>query len=343
MHWLLTVLGILIVLPVAAAAIWIGYSALFVSHRVPLPPALSGDRRELTSNAGPLSYYSSGPAAISEPMLLIHSVNAAASAYEVRPLFEHYRKTRTVYALDLPGFGFSDRGDRAYTPRLMTDSILAMVGEIARAHGNAPMDALTVSLSSEFLARAATEKPDAFRTLGLISPTGFNRNTPDAAPPGSTRAMPTLRRIFSFPPWSRAFFDLLTSKPSIRYFLEKTWGSKQIDEGLLEYDYLTTHQPAAQHAPYSFVCGFLFSLDIRRIYRSIAHPVWMVHGVRGDFVDYSGVHAFKEMPNWSVQVFPTGALPHFENTEEFIRSYDVFLENVLRERKASGRDAGSAS
>ncbi|MGH8532652.1 MAG: alpha/beta fold hydrolase [Gammaproteobacteria bacterium] len=253
-------------------------------------------------------------------MLLIHSVNAAASAYEVRPLFEHYRKTRTVYALDLTGFGFSDRGDRAYTPRLMTDAILAMVREIARTHGNAPMDALAVSLSSEFLARAATENPDAFRTLGLVSPTGFNSNTPDVAPPDSTRAMPTLRRIFSFPLWSRAFFDLLTSKPSIRYFLEKTWGSKQIDEGLLDYDYLTTHQPEAQYAPYSFVCGFLFSLDIRGIYRSIAHPVWMVHGVRGDFVDYSGVHAFKAMPNWSVQVFPTGALPHFEQPEGFIRS-----------------------
>ncbi len=94
MHLLLTVLGILVVLPVAAAAIWIGYSALFVSHRVPLPPALSGDRRDLTSKAGPLSYYYSGPAAISEPMLLIHSVNAAASAYEVRPVASARRHAR---------------------------------------------------------------------------------------------------------------------------------------------------------------------------------------------------------------------------------------------------------
>ncbi len=36
MHLPLTVLGILVVLPVAAAAIWIGYSALFVSHVAPV-------------------------------------------------------------------------------------------------------------------------------------------------------------------------------------------------------------------------------------------------------------------------------------------------------------------
>ena len=47
------------------------------------------------------------------PLLLVHSVNAAASAAEVRPLHEHYRATRTVLSLDLPGYGFSDRSDRA--------------------------------------------------------------------------------------------------------------------------------------------------------------------------------------------------------------------------------------
>jgi pimeloyl-ACP methyl ester carboxylesterase len=258
-------------------------------------------------------------------LLLIHSINAAGSAYEVKPLYEHYRKSRAAYALELPGFGFSDRSDRAYTPRLMTGAVHAMVAEVQRRHGGQPIDVLALSLSSEFLARAVAENARAFKSVALVSPTGFNQNAPDTGEPGSTRGKPIVKEIFSFPLWSRAFFDLLTSKPSIRYFLEKTWGSKQIDEGLFEYDYLTTHQTGAQHAPYYFVSGFLFSKDIRRIYHSLTLPVWMTHGVRGDFTDFAREVEFSEKPNWKIETFATGALPHFERLDEFVRSYDAFL------------------
>ena len=309
----------------------------------PLPPAVSGARHTFQSAAGPLSYYTSvlpGPAEAVHlaPLLLIHSVNAAASAYEVRPLYEHYRGIRSVYAPDMPGFGFSDRSDRDYTPRLMTDAVHAMVTEIRRVHGPAPIDAVAVSLSCEFLARAANEAPGAFRSVALVSPTGFNRAEPHYGPPGSTRGMPLLRSLFTRPPWSRGFFDLLTSRPSVRYFLQKTWGSKNIDEGLLDYDCLTTRQPGARHAPYCFVSGFLFSGDISRIYESIELPVWMAHGVRGDFVDYRYKATVEARPNWTIRVFQTGALPYFEALEEFAREYDAFLE-----RAHAGRERDEAT
>jgi pimeloyl-ACP methyl ester carboxylesterase len=317
-------LGRLIRWPLAAAGGWIAYSAMAVPHRLKLPPSVSGTRRDLASKAGRLSYYFAGDEQ-ADPLLLIHSINAAGSAYEVRPLFEHYRGSRAVYALELPGFGFSSRSDRTYSPRLMTDAIHAMVAEIRRLHGGRPIDVLALSLSSEFLARAASEDPAAYRSIAIVSPTGFSRSAPEDGPAGSTRANPLLKEAVSFPLWGRAFFDLLTSKPSIRYFLEKTWGSKNIDEGLLNYDYLTTHQPGAQHAPFYFVSGFLFSNDIRRIYHALTLPVWMSHGVRGDFTDYSRKKAFGAKPNWTITVFQTGALPHFEQLDEFVGHYDAFL------------------
>lgn len=295
-----------------------------------LPAAVSGELRGLQSIAGPLSYYSARPVTDCDPgrhrpLLLVHSINAAASAYEVRPLYEHYRATRTVYAPDLPGFGFSERSDRAYTPRLMTDALLAMVEEIRRIHGPAPIDALALSLSCEFLARAAVEMPDAFRTVALVSPTGFDRGAPRYGPPGSHRGMLWLRRLFTFPLWDEGFFELLTARTSIRFFLRKTWGSKQIDEALVDYDCITTRQPGARHAPYYFVSGFLFSSDVTRLYESLAMPVWMAHGERGDFVDYRYKRALEDRPNWTFRVFPTGALPHFEMLDAFTRAYDAFL------------------
>jgi pimeloyl-ACP methyl ester carboxylesterase len=299
---------------------------LIFPHRLNLPSAVTGERCEIHSKAGRLSYYTAGQEQAAEPLLLIHSINAAASAYEVRPLYDYYRRGRRVYALDLPGFGFSERGDRDYTPRMMTDAIGAGIVEIQRIHGNRPLDALALSLGAEFLARAASENPTALRSVALISPTGFNRTMPDEAPPGSTRAMPTFRKILSF--GGRSFFDLLTTTASMRYFLNKTWGSKDIDEGLLAYDYFTTHQPDAQYAPFAFVSGYLFSKDIQSVYRSLELPVWMAHGVRGDFTDYSKAQSFASKPNWTVQEFSTGALPHFERLDEVTRSYDAFLIRV---------------
>ena len=98
-----------------------------------LPPSISALRRDIDSPVGCISLYSAktqGEALNLPPLLLVHSINAAASAAEVEPLFTHYRQLRSVYAIELPGFGFSDRSARSYTPRLMTDALHAALAFI---------------------------------------------------------------------------------------------------------------------------------------------------------------------------------------------------------------------
>jgi pimeloyl-ACP methyl ester carboxylesterase len=295
--------------------------------KLPLPPALDGTIETLSQPFGTLSYYRGG-VVDAAPLLLIHSVNASANAYEVKPLYDHYAKTRAVYAIDLPGFGFSDRPDRIYTPRLMTDAILALVEEIRRRHGHFPVDAIAVSLSSEFLARAATEHPMTFRSIGLVSPSGFQAARSGDGEPGTTYGRPSVRDVISFPAWGRGLFDLLVSRATIRYYLSKTWGSSRIDEGLLAYDYRSAHQPGAQHAPFSFLSGFLFSADVLTVYKALILPVFMSHGVRGDFVDFTREVEVMGLPNWTVRVFQTGALSYFERLDEFTEAYDAFHDRV---------------
>ena len=142
--------------------------------------------------------------------------------------------------------------------------------------------------------------------------------------------MPFLREFFSFPLWGRSFFDLLNSKPSANYFLKQSFGSYEaIDQGLQEYDYLTSHQPGAQHAPYYFISGALFSRDIGRVYESVDLPVWVPYGTKGQFSDFSNKEVMERRMNWSFESFDTGALPHFEQTSRFIDAYDHFLQRTL--------------
>ena len=322
-----------VTIPLRAAAGALGGGRRIDTHQGTLPQPLAGERHDIATSFGRLATFAAGPPVDAPspdlpPLLLVHSINAAGSSYEVGPIWDHYKTLRTVYAFDLPGYGLSDRADRVYTPRLMTDAILDMIDAIQVRHGPGPIDVLALSLSSEFLARAAAERPAAFRSIALVSPTGFDSRGPRNGPPGSDRSMPKLYKTFTFGLWRAPLFRLLTSRVSIRYFLEKTWGSKSIDEGLLEYDIITTRQPGAEHAPYSFIGGFLFSNDISRVYGSLALPVWMVHGVRGDFVDYKGKRLIEGRPNWTIDVLETGALPQFEKMAAFAERYDAFLSRV---------------
>ncbi len=293
----------------------------------PLPHALPGERRVLESPAGELSYYVAGPAggsaAEQAPLLLLHSINAAASAAEVGPVYKRALNSRRVYAPDLPGFGFSERSERRYDVALYVAAIEALLEEIQRLEGQRSVDALALSLSNEFLARAALAHPEQLRSLTLVSPTGMRGR--DRSRGSGTREQPWLAALFERTPLGSWLFDRLTRPDVIRYFLRRTFGSRDIDGELWRYAVLTANQPNAYRAPLAFLCGRLFSRDARSLYGELEMPVWLCHGVRGDFTDYGGSASLVERDNWQRTVMQTGALPFFEQPDEFQESLDAFL------------------
>jgi pimeloyl-ACP methyl ester carboxylesterase len=306
----------------AAAAGWTAYSALAIDHRHPLPPAVNAERRQFRSfDAGILSYYASD-AARGRPLLLVHSVNAAASAYEMRPLFERYRGERPVYALDLPGFGFSERSDRVYSPELYSAAILDLVRQELPAAE--PFDVVALSLGCEFSASAVLAQPDRFRSLAMISPTGFSSNQKIQQGSGRWR-----QAWLSFPLWSQAFYDLLVTPPSIRYFLQKSF-HRNVDATLAAYDYASAHQPGARYAPLYFVSGKLFTPDVRNdVYARLPLPVLVLY-------NRSGYGTLDELPgfagsraNWTaIRIAGSKELPQFENPAETAGALDHFWQSL---------------
>ena len=300
-----------------------------------LPHVLSGTLKHIDDPvAGRVSYYVDGPAPGTEPnsndppLLLVHSINASASAHEAKPIFDAYKKHRQVFALDLPGFGHSERSDRTYDQSLMVAAIHALIKEIASEQDKHRIDALAVSLSCEFIAQAALEYPDFFRTLALVSPTGFAKIAETKGPPEANCGRPGVLRFLQTPYIGQGLFKLLSSAPVIRFFLKKTWGRKEIDEEFFETSCRMVEVSGAQHAPFHFISGYLFSADILTTFKALDHPVWLSHGVRGDFNDFSKTDSIAEMPNWRITEFQTGALPYFEVTEDFLSKHKEFLESA---------------
>jgi pimeloyl-ACP methyl ester carboxylesterase len=317
----------LIAMPALAAAGWIAYSNYAIDHNMPLPNAIDAERRSFFGRtAGLLNYYVDAQAG-GTPLVFVHSINAAGSSYEFKPLFERYRGKRPVYALDLPGFGWSERSDRIYSPQLYEDAVLDFLsGQVKQ-----PADVVALSLGSEFAARAALAQPQDFRSLTLVSPSGFNQPGAERASQQASRAGSSDKfyRAFSFPLWGRPLYDLIATRRSIRFFLQQSFAGP-VDEAMVEYAYATSHQPGAHFAPLYFVSGMLFTRDVREaVYERLTTPVLVIHDVDA-FTRFDTLpDVLQRHANWrAARITPTRGLPQFERPEDMVRELDGFWQTL---------------
>lgn len=296
--------------PLASAAAAPSY------RQVELPEALDATRDSFaTTHLKEISYYVGGPED-GRPLVLLHSINAAPSAFEMKPLYDHYRGNRRVYVPELPGFGFSDRSDRPYSPELYANAINAFLTNVVQA----PADVIAFSLSSEFAARAALAASERFLSLALLSPTGFSdRKLPSG---GVGRAM---HGFFTLPGLGQGLYELLTKRPSIRYFLRRSYVGEP-PEALIDYAYATSHQPGARHAPYYFLAGQLFTRQATEtLYAKVELPALVLYDRDANvgfelLPDFLSAH-----PNWkAVRVAPTLGIPQWERTEGVVAALDEF-------------------
>jgi len=299
---------------ISAIGFGIIYSQLMVDHNMPLPNALDAERRELTTpETGRLSYYvdTSGEG---RPIVLIHSINAAASAFEMKPIWDAYRGQRPIYALDLPGFGFAERTDRRYSTELYTTAITTFLEQVV----GEPADVVALSLGSEFAAMGAQGHPELYNSLTLISPTGLNAITPDIPEQ-------TLYNVFSFRLWAQPFYDLLATRASINLFLGRNFSGDVPDE-VIDYAYATGHQPGARYAPLYFISGQLFTSDVREtVYNTLSLPTLVLYD-RDPNVSFDKLPDVLETnSNWqATRIADTLGLPQWDKPDETMAALDAF-------------------
>jgi len=290
----------------------------------PLPRAFDAALDDWHSDrCGRLAYYidtpSADPAAGGPPLLLLHSINAAPSAYEMKPLFEQYRGRRPVYALELPGFGHSERRDRRYDAQLFADAISGFIDAVI----GTPTDVIALSTSAEFAARASLAT-DRIRSLVLLSPTGLR----DRDPPGPT-AQRRLLRFFQLPGVGAGLYRALTVKPSVRYFLNMGFTGKA-PEDLVDYAHRTTQQPGARHAPFYFLSMQLFTADaVNALYRQVSVPVLVLYDDDPNISFERLPELLDACPNWRAErIEPTLGLPHWEQPVATQAAMDAFWHDV---------------
>ncbi len=262
-----------------------------------------------------LSCYRSQPELVdpdARPLVLLHSINAAPSAIEMKPLFDHFAGSRVVYAPDLPGFGQSQRGDLPYSPDFYAEVISDFLGQI---DGPAP-DVVALSLTGEFTARALRDNSPEIHSLTLISPTGLGRNQPPSAEAGAR-----INRILNIGWLSRGLWRALVSRRSIQYFLNKAFYGP-VPKALVDYAVATTREPEAARAPFAFLTMQLFTTDaLTLLYQPLRVPTLLLYD-QDPNIGFECVPELLESNDLvSVQkIVPTCGLPQWERPEETVEA-----------------------
>jgi pimeloyl-ACP methyl ester carboxylesterase len=207
-------------------------------------------------------------AGVGRPTLLVHSINAAASAFEMRGPFAALQSDSEVYAIDLLGYGNSDRPARRYSAEDYIDQIGAQLARIG-----APTALVASSLGAAYAVAAADRWPERVRSLVLACPVGISQ----LARPAGPVAWAIYRVLRG--PGGRQIFRWLTSEAGIRYFLGK---QAYQDRASLTPDTLASFHAAAQrpgayYAPICFLTGLL-NCDIAAAYARLRQPILLIWG-----------------------------------------------------------------
>jgi pimeloyl-ACP methyl ester carboxylesterase len=298
-----------------------------------LPPALDAELQttELRNHVGRVAFYSDTTAArhATRPLVLFHSVNASASSFEMRPIFDGFRGERPVYALDLPGFGLSPRGERRYDAPLYERAVERFCIDVAeRRHGSTP-DVVALSLSCE-LACARLGRGDKVHSLVLISPTGLGDR-------GKKRS--AALRTLAKSPLGQALYSVAKTRASIRWFLKKSFHGP-IDEALALYAERMAQAPGAYRAPLVFLSGELFHEHAYEdIYTKVEVPTLVVFDEEDPYTSYDRLpELLQARHNFSALAMPQGgAMPHFEQPEKMNAALATFFAAVRTLRAAEQR------
>lgn len=240
-------------------------------------------------------------------VLLVHSINAAASAHEMRNPFRMLSESYRVVAVDLLGFGDSDRPQQLYTAELYSDLICDVLRTLAT-----PVTVIALSLSSAYVLAAAAREPALFKQITVICPTGLE----DLVVP----AQPGIAYHTLAGPLGAAVFGALVSRRSMDYFLgSMTYANPDAcDRMMRDMYYRTGHQPGARWAPICFVTGLL-NCDLRPIIRQITVPIQIVWGRYAQTTPVTRMSTFAAaLPHAQVHVLDAGMAAQDEVPDQFM-------------------------
>jgi pimeloyl-ACP methyl ester carboxylesterase len=247
---------------------------------------LKGEERRYPWKDGDIFYLVKGNRE-SKPLVLIHGFGPGASSYEWRKnvdaLAEHFR----VYALDLLGYGLSDRPAIDYTAETYADLISDFLREVV----GKPAVVVARGETCAYVIADAFRRPQLFERLVLVAPSPVMLQE---TTPGLFNGL--LKTLLRAPIVGQFAYNLLTSRRAIQnyYDIQGYHNPGLITDELVEYIFSSAHQSNARFAAASAFTGNL-NIDAHEPLARLQMPVVIVWGREGLLTPSEASAAFKRV------------------------------------------------
>ena len=201
------------------------------------------------------------------PLLLLHDLTAGSSSYEFCKIIDELAEKHEVYAVDLLGYGLSDKPNITYTSYLYVQSIIDFIKNVIGKN----TDILATGDSSSIAVMCAHNDGEVIDRIVLINPQSINQL--NRIPSKRTKL---LKLLIDTPVLGTFVYNMLTTKEAFRkLFAEKYfYNSGIISEGILEAYREASHQPDC-NAKYTFASymGRYMNTNVVHALKKIDHRI----------------------------------------------------------------------
>ncbi len=256
------------------------------------------------------------------PLIFLHSFGGGASAYEWSKVYPAFASNYRIIAPDLIGWGESAHPARDYT----VDDYLTTIAEFISQVCPPPAIVVASSLTAALTIRLASDRPDLFKALLLVSPSGFDDFGQSAG-----RRLPL--QVINTPLLDRLIYTLgAENEIAVRSFLERFLfaDSRRVSPEIVQAYLASAQQPNAIYAALAFLRGDLY-FDLSLYIQRLTTPTFMLWGESAQFTAINLGRRLTQLNPSTIEIqgiLGAGILPHLEMPEVVIGLLQSYLSKI---------------
>lgn len=254
------------------------------------------------------------------PILLVHDMLPGGSGYEWNKIVDDLALEHTVYVIDLPGCGRSEKQNMTYTNFVFVQAICDFVKDVIKEK----TDVIVNGFSSSFVVMACHNEKELFNKIMMVNPVN----------PASLKQMPgkkekILRKCLEIPVFGTLVYHMIVSREAINdYFIEDyAFDPFHPDIELQDAFYEAAHRGGCYaKCVYANMISKFMNIDISRAVKAMDNSVYIIEGEAEN--NGSAIAEVYQSFNPSIEVESvkhTKHFPHFEDPEGFMEQVGIFF------------------